>query len=221
MFKVIRKKIKKYFEIRKYKKHEIFIKETSEIRKSKLFGKNKIGKNTLINHSEIGYASYLGDNCHIERTKIGKYVSIAQNVEVVIGNHPIHYVSTHPFSYMESLLGEIKEVKKYDNIFSYADSDFYCVIGNDVWIGANVKILNGVKIGDGAVLGMGAVITKDVPPYAIVVGVPAKIKNYRFSKEEINFLEKFKWWDRDINWIKENTKLFSDIKLFMAKYKES
>lgn len=209
------KKIKKYFEMKKYQKDRIYIKTTSEIRKSKLHGDNKIGKNTKINHSEIGIASYLGDNCYIEKTKIGKYVSIAQGVEIIIGNHPLKYVSTHPFCYMDSLLfGKRAKEKQYTEIFNYAEDNFYCVIGNDVWIGANVKILNGVKIGNGAVIGMGAVVTKDVPAYAVVVGVPAKIIKYRFSKEEIEFLEKFKWWDKEVEWIKKNIDFFSNINLF-------
>ena len=88
-------------------------------------------------------------------------------------------------------------------------------IGNDVWIGNNVIIKYGVKIGDGAILGAGAVVTKDVEPYSIVGGVPAKVIKYRFSPDEIKFLLAFKWWDKDLNWLKENKHKFQNIGEFM------
>ena len=70
-------------------------------------------------------------------------------------------------------------------------------IGNDVWIGLNATILDGVTIGDGAIVAAGAVVTKDVPPYAVVAGVPAKIIKYRFTESQIDFLLKFRWWEKD------------------------
>ena len=87
-------------------------------------------------------------------------------------------------------------------------------IGNDVWIGDSAIIMDGVKIGDGSIIAAGAVVTKDVPPYAIVGGVPAKIIRYRFDEDDINFLLELSWWEKDKKWIKENAEKFSDIRNF-------
>lgn len=125
-----------------------------------------IGEKTRINIRTI-----IGDN-----TTIGKYCSIANNVNINIGNHFTDTLSTYFFK---------------DNIPEQKS----CIIGSDVWIGSNVTILNGVNIGDGAVIGAGAIVTKDVPPYAIVGGVPARVIKFRFSEEIIIELLELKWWD--------------------------
>ena len=89
------------------------------------------------------------------------------------------------------------------------------MIGNDVWIGNNVLIMGGVKIGDGAVIGTGALVNKDVPPYSINVGIPAKTIRYRFSEEQIDKLEKMHWWDNNEEWIRKNIESFSNIEDFI------
>lgn len=98
------------------------------------------------------------------------------------------------------------------------ENNFSVEIGNDVWIGDNVILIAGIKIGNGAIIGAGSIVTKDILPYSIVAGNPAKEIRKRFSKEEIEFLEKLEWWNKDETWIKENIKNFSDIKLMKEKY---
>lgn len=122
---------------------------------------------------------------------IGKYCSIAEGVKVWLGgNHNTNYISTYPFGLVH------RDKFKYV-CPNQPSSKGNVVIGNDVWIGANVTIMSGVTIGDGAVIANNSHVVKDVEPYAIVGGNPAQEIRKRFSKEDIDFLLKFKWWDLD------------------------
>jgi virginiamycin A acetyltransferase len=133
-----------------------------------------------------------------DRISIGKFCSIANGVRFIFGNHNLDFVSTFPFRAL-CLNGP-----------SYADaiSKGPIIIGNDVWIGASSLILSGVTIGDGAVVAAGSVVTKDVPPYSVVGGVPAKTIKMRFTKPVVDSLLEIGWWNWPIEKIKENIDLF-------------
>lgn len=172
-------------------------------------GYNKIGNCTTFS-GNMGYASYIGQNCRIS-ANIGRYCCIGQNVITVYGNHPTkEWVSIHPAFFSTAKQSGFTYVDKE----LYAENQPKIEIGNDVWIGTGAMILGGIKIGDGAVIAAGAVVTKDVEPYTIVGGVPAKPIRKRFDDEDIEFLLEFKWWDKPTEWIKENAKYFNDIKKF-------
>ncbi len=135
---------------------------------------------------------------------IGKYCSLAKNVRCICGGiHPIDWISTFPFRSKFRLPGE------YLDGMPYTKGDI--IIGNDVWINSGVTILSGVRIGDGAVILANAVVTKDVPDYAVVAGVPARIVRYRFSEDEIKKLKEIKWW----NWEKE--KIITNVDLLSSR----
>lgn len=119
------------------------------------------------------------------------------------------FISTSPvfFSTLKQAVETFVDKNLFDEQMEI--EGYKCIIGNDVWIGSKVLIKGGVRIGDGAIVAMGSIVTKDVPPYAIVGGVPAKVIRYRYSESEIQQLLKFKWWNRDVEWIKSNAHLFS------------
>ncbi|GAB6398271.1 CatB-related O-acetyltransferase [Faecalimonas mobilis] len=182
---------------------------------AKLNGANRIGKRTSIHKSVIGYGTYIGENSSLDESLIGKYCSISSNVNVVQGVHPSSvWISTHPAFFSIRNQSRVKYVSesKFEELRYVDDMKKYAVfIGNDVWVGYGVSILAGVKIGDGAIIAAGAMVTKDVPPYAIVGGTPAKIIKYRFASEQIKWLLELKWWDKDDTWIKEYAIHFESI----------
>ncbi|WP_156291273.1 CatB-related O-acetyltransferase [Oceanobacillus salinisoli] len=127
---------------------------------------------------------------------IGRFCNLAPGFTIGMGEHPVHYLSTHDFQYSETFgFGSWQEAKNFKTTVPRIKSKPSPVIGNDVWIGANVTILKGVTIGDGAIIAAGAVVNKDVEPYAIVGGVPAKRIKYRFDKEIREKLLEIKWWN--------------------------
>lgn len=176
---------------------------------TKFEGCNAIGNDTMFSGS-IGFGSYVGAKCEI-CAQIGKFCSIASYVRIVSGTHPVTMVSTHPAFYSSAKQSGITFVS--ENLFNEGTEK--TIVGNDVWIGSGATILGGVDIGDGSIIAAGAIVTKDVPPYSVVGGVPAKIIKYRFSEEQIAKLLEFKWWDKDIDWLKTHSSLFSCIDNFM------
>ena len=148
----------------------------SIVDKTKFGKKIKVKSGSRIYNSVLENYSFTGRNCFISDTIIGKYCSISDYVAIGLQNHAMDGFSTYP-----TLNKPVKNKVTY--------------IGNDVWIGYGSKILAGVKIGTGAIIGAGSIVTKDVPPYAIVVGVPAKIIKYRYSEQDIKQLLSTEWWN--------------------------
>lgn len=182
-------------------------------------GNNIVQDRTILVQSYIGKGTYIRPDCYLKNVKIGRYCSIAPFVKIVDGNHPTSkFVATHPVFYKDKKMAGLSfEHESGFEQYSYTDSSkkWLVEIGNDVWIGENALIMNGVKIGDGAVVASGAVVTKDVEPYSIVGGIPARIFRYRFSVQQIKFLSDYKWWNKDYDWIKEHIVFFDDIDLFI------
>lgn len=201
-------------ELKYFKKH-LKIEYMAEVKGCKFGAYNTVYKYARLRNAELGDFSYVARDSQVYNTKIGKYTCVGPNVMMGMGAHPSSgFVSIHPLFY--STIGQSSGLVIVEkNLFDEFPST---EIGNDVWIGNNVIIKYGVKIGDGAIIGAGAVVTKDVEPYSIVGGVPAKVIKYRYTPEQITFLNTFKWWNRDLEWIKSNKNLFLDINEFMKKY---
>ena len=169
---------------------------------------SRVERRAILTDCTLGNYSYIATEAQLHRTHIGKFCSLGPQVYAGLGIHPTQgFVSTSPMFYSVSPR-------------SFADRSYFeeyklTTIGNDVWIGARAILIDGVSVADGAVVGAGAVVTKDVPPYAIVGGIPARIIKYRFTPEKIEQLLALRWWDRDEAWIKKNYKAFHDIERFL------
>jgi acetyltransferase-like isoleucine patch superfamily enzyme len=184
-------------------------------------GMNKIYPNAIF-FGEMGLGSYIGENCYLSG-KIGRFTSIAPSVKQSTGRHPMTepFVTTSPmfFSLMKQNGNTFATEQRYEElIFADISKKYPIIIGSDCWIGEGAFIVDGITIGDGAVVLAHAVITKNIPPYAIVGGVPAIILKYRYDEETIRFLLDFKWWDKDIYWLRNNADLLCDINN-LKKYK--
>lgn len=156
-----------------------------------------INRRSFVNDSQIGMYSYAGINLTMNWTKLGRFCSLGRNVDIGGFDHDYHKVTTMPqfrWNQMAKGGGKIPDVMNHD----------YCMIGNDVWIAAGAQVLHKAKIGDGAIVGGGAVVTHDVPPYAIAVGIPAKIIGFRFEQKFIDELLDIQWWNWPLPVILEN-----------------
>lgn len=163
----------------------------------------------------IGKGTYISENAKISMTNIGKFCSIGPNFLCGWGIHPTKYITTSPAFYSTNKQNGITYSK--ENKITERKK---ITIGNDVFIGMNVTILDGVVVGDGAIIGAGAVVVKDVEPYSIVGGVPAKHIKYRFDEEIRNKLLKIKWWNFDEEKLQDVEKMFFDVESFVDKYYE-
>lgn len=213
-------RVKNCFQIQRFHKNlergGVTINEPAAITFDSTFeGKNAIGKGSELKWVRVGYGTYFGTNCYFERTKIGRFCSIARDVNIIAGTHPTHtFVSTHPafFSLMqEENFGYVHKKKFQELKYAEPERKLAVVIGNDVWVGANASIMEGVHIGDGAIVAANALVTKDVEPFEIVAGVPAKHMKWRFDENQRRWLNEYQWWNKSLDWIKNHAEEFEDI----------
>ena len=163
-----------------------------------------VNRRSYVNDSIIGSYTYAGINLTMNWTRIGRFCSIGRNVDIGGFNHDYHKITTMPHFRFAQLAGGGGKIPE-----QMQNTD-YCEIGNDVWIAAGAQVLHNVKIGNGAVIGGGAVVTKDVPPYAVVVGVPARVIAFRCAENLIEELEKIQWWNWPMDIIVQNANLLMD-----------
>ena len=174
--------------------NQILIDKNSYICESKLENYTSIYSQSSLSNVNLGQYSYISASAKINNSKIGKFCSIGRDFICGMGIHPTNFVSTHPsfFSTRKQCgvcFTDKNCFEEYKNIS----------IGHDVWIGARVFVNDGIQIGNGAIIGAGAVVVKDVPDYAIVGGVPAKVIRFRFADHIIADLQRIEWW----NWSEE------------------
>lgn len=186
-------------------KSKVVVGDFSRVTNCNLDDYVRIDRNNLIYHSTIGRYTYTGPFDMIFKARIGSFTSISYGVTIGPPEHDYKRITTHPFLYDDTY-----EIFGKDEVLQNKKFDKEIEIGSDVWIGCNVTILRGCKIGDGAIIGANALVNKTVPPFAIVVGVPARIVRYRFDQKKIQQLQTMKWWEWDIDDIRKNKYLFLD-----------
>ena len=171
---------------------ETIIHETVRQREAQIGRRCEILSHTRIEYASLGDYSYLGENCEVADAVIGKFTAIANSVRIGAPNHPMGRASQHRFTY----------VPEYYEAGATRDRDFFAdrrgdrvIVGNDVWIGHAAILLPGVSVGDGAVIAAGAVVSRDVEPYTIVGGVPARPIRKRFPESVAASLRRIAWWD--------------------------
>jgi phosphonate metabolism protein (transferase hexapeptide repeat family) len=169
-----------------------FIHPTATVKASTLGRYTEIGAGSSVSNSTLGDYSYAVENTQIAYATIGKFANIASHVRIYASKHPMELASLHHFTYRSSWYFDDAEDNR--DFFDWR-AGHGITIGHDTWIGHGAVIMPGVTIGNGAVIGSNAVVTRDVPPYAIAVGVPAKVTRMRFDERTVERLEKLAWWD--------------------------
>lgn len=187
-------------------KHAIIDKKCSINSESVISHNVHVLENCVINNSKINSYTYVGKNCIIQNATIGKFCSIANDVLIGLGKHPVDNFSTATLFYRKkntlkiSLIDADLNFSEYENI----------TIGNDVWIGSRALIMDGVTIGNGAIIAANAIVTKDIPSYAIVGGIPAKVIKFRFGVEKIQRFISSNWWDLELEEIKMKISILNE-----------
>ena len=168
---------------------DITLRDGCAVFHSRLEGHNILYDLCKLSHTNIGAYSYVSNNASLSMIEMGRFCSIGPGVNCGYGTHPTNFVSTSPVFF---------STRKQCGM-TFAETDLFeeqqlTKLGHDVWVGANVYLKDGINVGHGAVIGAGAVVTKDVPPYAIVGGVPAQIIRFRFDENAIADLLRIEWW---------------------------
>lgn len=195
---------------------EPMVEEGAEVNNTTFGDYCSIGKLSFIENSNFSDFSYTGQFSFVQNVEIGKFSNIAAAVRIGATAHPYERPSLHHFTYRPEMYG----------LADHQDEEFFekrlsniAKVGHDTWFGHGAIVMPGVTIGNGAIIGAGAVVTKDVPPYAMVVGVPAEIKGYRFRDDQIEALERIAWWDWSYETLKTRISDFQQpIDQFIDKY---
>jgi acetyltransferase-like isoleucine patch superfamily enzyme len=171
----------------------------SRIIKSKLLGPVYLNRNTQVGPDcTVGKYFGMNESCFVARATVGAYCSIGARTSINPFNHPTDWLSIHEFQYHPNSFDWVAEYNAIRRLERTPDMYEHVTIGNDVWMGHNANVMPGVSVGDGAVIAAGAVVTKTVPPYAIVAGVPAKVVRLRFAEKLVERLLRVKWWDLEL-----------------------
>ena len=200
------RKIRRTIRYNSLRAQGVWIDPTALVDRETVFcGYNKVYRNAYLSNCKLGRLSYIGINSHIANCSIGGFCSIGPSVRIGLGFHPTNWISTHPAFYSRAM----------QTSYSFANEERFeesrrTSIGHDVWIGASAIILDGVTVGHGAVIAAGAVVTKDVPPYAIVGGVPGKVLRMQFDNKKIDQLLLWQWWNLTLNQLAVISERFSD-----------
>lgn len=199
-----------------YGNDSVTVYNTTVIHDCILCGYNLIYPNVRLNRCHLGFGSYINSGTSFNNVFIGAYSSISSNVSIINGQHPSHFISTYPGfysnahegikTYADGVYFQEFEEKKYNGYTTY--------IGHDVLIGTGAVLTEGVYIAEGAIVLPHAVVVKDVEPYSIVGGVPAKTVKYRFEKDDIILLQQSKWWEKDTEWLQTHWKSMMNIEEF-------